>query len=302
MTAPQNPLEQAKQGNPKAIEFLINRTWQSKGIIAKVVLIDGCLQVMLESAQSTNKQELVTWIINGITNLNVTTIKRVKIYGKEIGVHFPSWGEEFDLREGADQPTSIGAKPVSLNTIKNLNTQKFSSFSEDKFQYFNVINYLVEDKEDLALAGITLIYLLTIIGSQLVSPENNGFVDGLIEGIGGASFLFLIALIPAVIANKKGRKFSRWLFLGFLLFPVALLMSLLIKKNNQPVVDVFEKFRTDITSNPKKWIAYFAILLVGMALYFDPFRHAAREAVKESRRSQQELEQELKRIEEQYRK
>ena len=46
-----NLLELAKQGNPKAIATLMNRQLQPKSITAKAALKEGCLQIMLESAQ-----------------------------------------------------------------------------------------------------------------------------------------------------------------------------------------------------------------------------------------------------------
>ncbi|WFQ80337.1 zinc ribbon domain-containing protein [Xenorhabdus sp. SF857] len=48
-------------------------------------------------------------------------------------------------------------------------------------------------------------------------------------------FLFtavILGLIPALIANSKGRSFILWWIYGFLLFIVALVHSLLISKNN----------------------------------------------------------------------
>ena len=46
-----NLLELAKQGDAQAIASVINYLLQPKDITAKVVLKDGCLQVMLESFQ-----------------------------------------------------------------------------------------------------------------------------------------------------------------------------------------------------------------------------------------------------------
>jgi hypothetical protein len=51
MTQP-DLLALAKQGNPKAIAALLNRSLQAKGITAKAKLKEnGYLQVMLESSQ-----------------------------------------------------------------------------------------------------------------------------------------------------------------------------------------------------------------------------------------------------------
>jgi tetratricopeptide (TPR) repeat protein len=92
-----NLLALAKQGNAKAIAALINRQLQLKGITAKAALKDGCLQIMLESAQVPNQQALVAFIRKGITSLEAASIQRVKVYGRQTGEEFPAWNQEFEL-------------------------------------------------------------------------------------------------------------------------------------------------------------------------------------------------------------
>ncbi|MEA5505011.1 hypothetical protein VB735_18250, partial [Halotia wernerae UHCC 0503] len=71
-----NLLQLAKQGDAQAIASLMNRHLQSKGITAKAILEDGCLEVMLESAQVPNQQALVTFVYRGITSLGVVSIEK----------------------------------------------------------------------------------------------------------------------------------------------------------------------------------------------------------------------------------
>jgi tetratricopeptide (TPR) repeat protein len=92
-----NLLELAKQGNAKAIATLINRQLQPKGITAKAALKDGCLQVMLESAQAPNQQSLFAFVRKGITGLGAASIQKVKVYGQQSGEDFPSWYQEFEV-------------------------------------------------------------------------------------------------------------------------------------------------------------------------------------------------------------
>jgi len=96
-TTQPNLLELAKQGNAHAIAALINRQLQPKGITAKAALKDGCLQLMLESAQTLNQQVLVAFVRKGITGLGAASIERVKVYGRQIGEEFPIWNQEFEL-------------------------------------------------------------------------------------------------------------------------------------------------------------------------------------------------------------
>lgn len=73
-----NPVELAKQGDMGAISFLINRSLHSKGIIAKAILKDGCLQVMLEAPEVPEQQTLTAFIFKGVVRLEVGLIKTLR--------------------------------------------------------------------------------------------------------------------------------------------------------------------------------------------------------------------------------
>jgi hypothetical protein len=133
---PPNLLELAKQGNANAIAALMNRQLQPKGMTAKAALKDGCLQIMLESAQVPNQQALVAFIRKGITSLEVASIQRMKVYGRHIGEEFPAWSQEFELgrqsnpfsefstspnQENQQTSSSIVTNPPSSSTSKSAN-------------------------------------------------------------------------------------------------------------------------------------------------------------------------------------
>ncbi len=109
-------LELAKQGNAQAIATLINRQLKPKGITAKAALKDGCLQVMLESAQVPNQQALVAFISKGLTGLGVASIERVKIYGRQAGEEFPAWNRDFEL--AGQQSPFLNSKTAQSETSK----------------------------------------------------------------------------------------------------------------------------------------------------------------------------------------
>ncbi|MDZ8259226.1 hypothetical protein [Nostoc sp. ChiQUE01b] len=96
MTQP-NILELAKQGDVEAIAFLMNRHLHPKGIVAKVVFKDACLEVMLESAEVPNQQILVAFIRKGLTALGAASVEIVRVYGQQTDKEFPAWSQEFDL-------------------------------------------------------------------------------------------------------------------------------------------------------------------------------------------------------------
>jgi hypothetical protein len=94
-----NPLELAKQGDVKAIAFLINRSLKAKEIQAQVNLKDGCLVVVLESATIPDKQALSQFVLNGISKLGADSIHKLRIYGRQAGSSKSAWSQEFSLKE-----------------------------------------------------------------------------------------------------------------------------------------------------------------------------------------------------------
>ena len=102
----QNLLKLAKQGNPKAIAAMLNQSLKSKNITAKVNLKDGCLHVLLESAQLPKQQTLVSFIRKGLIQLEAESIKTVKVYGRQTGEEFPAWNETFEIVSEPETPSS----------------------------------------------------------------------------------------------------------------------------------------------------------------------------------------------------
>lgn len=84
-------LELAKQGDAQAIASVINYLLKPKDVSAKVILKDGCLQVILESFQVPEQEPSVTFIHKLIIKLEAKAIKSVKIYGKNKGQTSVAW-------------------------------------------------------------------------------------------------------------------------------------------------------------------------------------------------------------------
>ncbi len=75
----------------------MNRSLQPSGITTQAVLKDGCLQIMLESAQVPNQQSLVAYISKSMTSLGSGVIRTVKVYGRKTGEEFPTWNQELEV-------------------------------------------------------------------------------------------------------------------------------------------------------------------------------------------------------------
>lgn len=124
MTTEQPNLQQlAKQGNPKAIAAMLNRSLQPKGITAKASAKNGCLQIMLEAAEVPPKQPYVDSLRKGLTNLMPAAIQKVKVYGKQVDGDFPEWLEEFNLSVQPIQDLSELARQGDVKAINTLINQ-----------------------------------------------------------------------------------------------------------------------------------------------------------------------------------
>jgi hypothetical protein len=110
----ENLRQLAKQGNPKALATIINQSLKSKSITAKVGLKDDCLQVLLESAKIPNQQAMVSFIRNGLTRLEVESIKTVKVYGRQLGEESPAWNQAFEMMPEVEMPSI--PEPMELET------------------------------------------------------------------------------------------------------------------------------------------------------------------------------------------
>jgi len=110
-----NTLKLAKQGNPKAIAAMINRSLRAKHIIAKVNRKDDCLQVLVESAQIPNQKAMVSFIRQGLTKLGVETIKTVQVYGRQKGQDSFAWNQSFEIESSPSQVADVHDSESDFN-------------------------------------------------------------------------------------------------------------------------------------------------------------------------------------------
>ncbi|MBO1050218.1 MAG: hypothetical protein HEQ10_22150 [Dolichospermum sp. DEX182a] len=81
----------------EAIAHCFNQSLTFDGIIAKVSVKNDCLKIALESVAVTKKDQLLPVIMREIAHFKLTSIKTVKIYGKQIKTFDPNWYHSFDL-------------------------------------------------------------------------------------------------------------------------------------------------------------------------------------------------------------
>lgn len=176
----QKLVQLAQQGNANAIATLMNRHLQTKGITAKAVLKNECLQIMLEAAQAPNQKILVPFLQKGIASLGCEIIREVKVYGRQSGESLPDWNEEFrvqqtdiSLPELAKQKDikaitvliNQWVKPYSINAKASLKGDCLQVMLEALDSPDQSTASLVSEKlKDLNIQGLTL---LKVYGKQI---------------------------------------------------------------------------------------------------------------------------------------
>lgn len=149
-----NLLELAKEGDPKIIAQIINRSLGKKGIKVYVTRLNNSLEVTLESGQVANQKEvLVQFIRNGMEKLGVDSIHTVTVYGVPSGTKSPVWEEEIILGnpEDAHPPTGSAMGQITeedplyatdeaetaLEVGEDYQTDPPDDFSEDEEELFD---------------------------------------------------------------------------------------------------------------------------------------------------------------------
>lgn len=190
-----NPVELAKQGDVKAITFLINRSLQPKGITAKVILKDACLQVMLEAVQIPDQQTLAPFIHKGVTGLKSVLIKKLNVFGRQIGEKIPAWSQELEiLDQSTPSPSSVvnnsvqqlnipqanfseNSNPQSSSKTKTKSLEQLDSNIENKSQYDIPVvkeQTLIECKGENGIIVLTNLKVIIKRMGGFLSPHKKG--------------------------------------------------------------------------------------------------------------------------------
>jgi hypothetical protein len=200
--------ELAKQGNAKAIATLMNRLLQPNGITAKAALKHGCLQVILESAQVPSPS-WVTVLHKGLLSLGVTSIKQVKVYGRQVGKEIPGWSQEFKLVPPTNSKRS-GVNPFSLSESDQ--TQVSTAFLSTTTQAETPKIQISPTKQDIyQIPNVTLFFLRLLFGFIGLI----GLIKTLVDLI---SIILNESLARTTIYDSRQLMFSILINLGVVVF------------------------------------------------------------------------------------
>ncbi|MBD0390444.1 MAG: hypothetical protein ICV54_29095 [Nostoc sp. C3-bin3] len=213
--------ELAKQGNPKAIATLMNRLLQPNGITAKAALKSGCLQVILESAQVPSPS-WVTVLRRGLLSLGVTSIKQVKVYGRQVGKEIPAWSQEFKLVPPTNSKRSVvNPSPLSQSDRTQVSTAFLTATTQAETPKVQISP---TQQEIYHIPNVTLFFLRLLFGFiGLV-----GLIKTLVDLI---SIILNESLARTTLYDSKQLMFSILINLGVVVFSCTYICISFFLKN-----------------------------------------------------------------------
>lgn len=123
-TMPQPTLKElAQQGDANAIAALLNRAFEPQGIITKAACKNDSLQIVVEAAQTPNKQEAIARVRDVLAELQLNWVEQVTVYGRQPEDDIPDWHQTFLLTQ---MPASVGdakakaEEPFSLSAFTQM--------------------------------------------------------------------------------------------------------------------------------------------------------------------------------------
>ncbi|MGB7441142.1 MAG: hypothetical protein WA919_08755 [Coleofasciculaceae cyanobacterium] len=113
-----NQEKSAKSVEAEAIANLLNQSFSAQGITAKAAIRQDCLQILVSGAITPPQSEAIATITNLISDLQLESIKSVKVYGLQAGDEIPDWHQEFSLADfSSELSTDKAGLPLSLNKL-----------------------------------------------------------------------------------------------------------------------------------------------------------------------------------------
>ena len=95
----QDILNLAKEGDPKAIAFLLGQALQSFGVTAKASLENDTLHLLLEAEQLPAEEACLRVALKGLQRLQPNHIYGVTVYGRLEGQQLPAWTQTVELKK-----------------------------------------------------------------------------------------------------------------------------------------------------------------------------------------------------------
>lgn len=134
----------ARQGDPRAIAYLITRTLQKYGITARAHLKGHCLKLLLEAEQVPHQGTMVKLVAQGMKKLNANAIQTIKLYGRKLDQATPAWRHVIEL-----SPKETIASTPSMELTTELDSSEVPIFQLEDLAPDTMILLPVEPKVQL---------------------------------------------------------------------------------------------------------------------------------------------------------
>lgn len=245
--AQQDILEQAKQGNPKAIATLINRTLQKRGITATVDLKGGCLDVMLDAPQVPD-ESVAEFIRKGVLNLENEFIYETHVYERIAGEHFSTWVQEFQFKQ---RPATSTLQPhLSISGASRGMNQSAPVPVPQSTSQNMTITFLtgngVKNVDLVQLLGIVGSFILLIgVFSSIVNFPVVGMLNYFRNGTEDGAMLARLA-VASLLLSIKGQYSWIWVTGSCSLALVTLSFVILQTR----ISDIKSQLSDDLSGNP----------------------------------------------------
>ncbi|MDB9313349.1 hypothetical protein PN462_09585 [Spirulina sp. CS-785/01] len=200
MTQPQL-IQQAKQGNAKAIATLINQSLKTKKIqVVKYSFKEGCLNLMLEGEEVPAQDAMTNLVRQGLTKINSPKLQTVQLHAKKKGQPTTIWQQTIDFPSAKTQTNN---RSTSSHNSQRL--QKNYKTSSEISQGNTGLTQLLEafHKQRLAILGIAILGCLATFLPWLHAP-----MVGSVSGARGDGWITLILFIPAIVLSLRGDRLT----------------------------------------------------------------------------------------------
>ncbi len=91
-------------GDPVAIAAVLNRSLNSQGVQVKARRREKWLYLLLEAASPLTQRKVVAFVKAGLRLLQVNSIQKVTVYGRQKGDRIPAWQKTIVLDPDAIDP------------------------------------------------------------------------------------------------------------------------------------------------------------------------------------------------------
>jgi poly-gamma-glutamate capsule biosynthesis protein CapA/YwtB (metallophosphatase superfamily) len=140
LVSQQDILNLAKEGDPRAIAYLIGQALESFGVTAKASRENDSLHLLLEAEQLPAEEACLRVAVKGLERLQPNNIYSLTVYGRRSGQQLPAWTQTVELKKrqtpapasaavaaSAAVSPSVSASPIPVTLPKLEKTQNVTT-------------------------------------------------------------------------------------------------------------------------------------------------------------------------------